>query len=308
MMKNRLLIFLLSLVVLAVFVFIALLASMVFSIRRATTPIRLTGSKNIAVLEIKGIIMSSARVTEKIAKLKEEEGVRAIVVRINSPGGAVGPSQEIHAELKKLGKKIPVFASLGTIATSGGYYIAAACEKIFSNPGTLTGSIGVMMNFVNLERVYDYLKLEHSVIKSGKFKDIGSASRKISSGEKKLLQGLIDDTFNQFKKAILSNRKLPGKTIKLISDGRILTGLQAKKLGLVDKIGTLQDTIEEITKAAKIQGKPEIIYPLRKKEKFIEYILDYSISNIIGNLKNHFRPGGLLFLPDKLVEVLYENN
>lgn len=306
-MGKKLSIFFISIFALMGLILISLFASMIFSIKQATSPIQISGSENIAILEIEGIILSSSKVIEKIAKIKDEPNIKAVIVRINSPGGAVGPSQEIYSELLKLKEKMPVFASLETVAASGGYYVAAACDKILTNPGTLTGSIGVIMNFVNFRKVYDFLKLDHSVIKSGNFKDIGSGLRDMKPEEKIILQSIIDDTFKQFTDAILANRKITPKNLKLISDGRILTGLQAKKMGLVDEIGTLNDTIEQITKAANMQSKPNIIYPLRKKEKILDFLLDSSVSNIVKNLKNNLSTGSLFFLPRTLIEVLYEN-
>jgi len=307
-MKNKLTIFLLSILLLFGLIFIALFASVVFSIKEATSPIELTGNNNIAVLEVKGFIMPSTKIIEKIAKIKEKSGVQGVIMRIESPGGAVGPAQEIYSEIMKLKEIMPVFASLGSIATSGGYYIAAACDRIYSNPGTLTGSIGVIMNFVDLQKVYDFLKVKRHVLKSGKYKDIGSVSRDMSPAEKNLLQNLIDSTFNQFTDAVQATRKLTPENLKLVSDGRIMTGLQAKKLGLIDEIGTLNDAIDGIAKEANLEEKPEIIFPLRKKEKLMDYLLYNSISDVAGKLKNYLHSTSLFFLPEKLFEVRYENN
>ena len=307
-MGKKLVIFFGSVLILFGLIIVALFASMVFSIKQAAAPMAITGSNNIAVLEIEGVIMTSFKVTEQIAKILDEPNVRAVVVRIDSPGGAVGPAQEIYSEILKLRKSVPVYASLGSIAASGGYYIASACEKIYSNPGTLTGSIGVIMNFVNLKNVYKFLKMDHSVIKSGKFKDIGSGLREMLPNEKTVLQAIIDDTFKQFLAAILATRKLSKAAIDKISDGRILTGLQAKDLGLIDEIGTLNDAIESISKKAKIDSKPKVIYPLRQKEKLIDYLLDKSVSNIVTAVKKQIHPTALFFLPENILEVLYENN
>lgn len=306
-MGKKFSVFVTSVFVLIALLFLALFASMVFSIKRATSPALLSGDDNIAVLEITGVIMTSSKITEKIAALKNEPSVKAVVVRIDSPGGAVGPSQEIYSELLKLREIMPVYASLGSVAASGGYYIAAACEKIFSNPGTLTGSIGVIMNFVNMKRLYEYIKIDHSVIKSGKFKDAGSGLRNMTEAEKKLLKSLVTDTFNQFKDAVKTSRKLKPKSLETISDGRILTGLQAKNLGLVDSLGTLNDAISEIGKKVGLKDFPNVVYPLRKKEKLVDYLFDRTISSVINQMKS-IKPFSLYYLPETLTEVLYENH
>jgi protease-4 len=251
--------------------------------------------------------MSSEKITEKISKIAEEPAVVGVVVRVNSPGGAVAPSQEIYQEILKLRESKPVYASLGTTAASGGYYIAAACEKIYTNPGTLTGSIGVIMNFINLEKVYEFLKMKRGVIKSGKFKDIGSEYRSMKPEEKKVLQNINKDIFDQFIGHVKATRKLSKKTIKTVSDARIMTGKQAKEFGLVDEIGTLNDAITAVATAANIEGKPNIVYPLRQKEKLIDYILQNSISKISGALSSILANSQVLLLPQNLLEVRYEN-
>jgi len=164
------------------------------------------GRGELAIIKIEGPIMSSEKTLEKIAELIKDSSVKAVVVRINSPGGAVGPSQEIYDAIRSLRNKKTVYCSLGDMAASGGYYIAAACSQIFSNPGTLTGSIGVIMTFINLKDLFHWAKVEPNTLKAGKFKDIGSQSRKMNDDERKLMQDLLDEVHFQFKKAIFEGR------------------------------------------------------------------------------------------------------
>lgn len=306
-MKDKLGIFIISIICLIAFFFIALIASLVFSIKDASSPIKLAGSGNIAILEVNGIIMDSGKITEKIADLKKESSVSGVIIRVNSPGGAVAPSQEIYQEIIKLKKVMPVYASLGTTAASGGYYIAAACSKIYSNPGSLTGSIGVIMNFFNLEKLYEFLKLKRKTIKSGRFKDIGIETRKMTAEERAILQAVSTDIYEQFISDIQATRKLPKKVLKIVSDARIMTGLQAKKYGLVDKLGTLNDAIEDLAKEANIDGEPNVVYPLREKERFFDYFFRNATSNILGLVSHQLKRVSFNLLPKNLPEVRYED-
>jgi len=228
---------------------------------------------SIAVLEIKGVIAESDETLEKIRDISEMDDVKAVIVRIDSPGGGVAPSQEIYEELKKLDAKKPVIASLATLAASGGYYIAVGARTIVSNPGTLTGSIGVIMQLADLQKLYEFIKISPVTIKSGKFKDIGSTSRPMTAEEKELLQKLSDNIHMQFKKDVSASRKIPMAELDKIADGRVLSGLQAKELKLVDEIGNFEDAVDLAAKIAKIKGKPTLYYPEAKKEGFIKLLV-----------------------------------
>ena len=165
----------------------------------------------------------------RLKVLEERDDVKAIVVRIDSPGGAVGPSQEIHGEIKRLREKKKVVASMGTIAASGGYYTAVAADKIVANPGTITGSIGVIVEFFNAEELLQKIGLKGYVVKSGKFKDVGSPLRKMEDEERKLLQAVIDDVNDQFIEAVAEGRNLKPEDVRAIADGRIFTGPRQRK-------------------------------------------------------------------------------
>lgn len=229
--------------------------------------------EKVAVIEVTGILIDSKNVIKNIQKAKKDKNIKALVIRINSPGGGVSPSQDIYQELIKLKKIKPLIASFSSIAASGGYYIACAADKIVASPGSLTGSIGVIMNFSNMETLFDKIGLKNYVVKSGKYKDIGSPHREMSKKEKNMLQTVIDSVHAQFVGAIVEGRALEREKVESIADGRIFSGEQALNIGLVDKLGNLQDSILLAASAAGIKGEPNVIY-LKKKKGIIEYIFN----------------------------------
>ena len=220
----------------------------------------------IAIIEIRGVIAQSSGIIEEIQQYAEEDEVKAIIFRIDSPGGGVGPSQEIHREILKMKNKSKkkVVASMGSVAASGGYYIACASDLIIANPGTITGSIGVLMEFTNIEELFKKIGIKGIVLKSGEHKDIGSPFREMTPDERRIIQTVIDNVHQQFIQAVAEGRKLDRTKVVEIADGRILTGEQAKQLGLVDQMGNLQDAIEVTAKMAGIEGKPTVIYPKKR--------------------------------------------
>lgn len=219
----------------------------------------------VAIVEVEGIISDSEFGASRRKVLEALEAVeplraRAVVVRINSPGGTVGTSQEIHQAIQSLRRRgLPVVAALGDVAASGGVYVAVAADKIVSNPGTLTGSIGVILKANNLRALYQKLGVESEVVKSGPYKDILSTFRPLTEQERALLQELIDDTYNQFVQAVAAGRNLPEEHVRSFADGRIFTGRQAKELGLVDEIGGLERAVELAAELAHLVGKPRKI-------------------------------------------------
>ncbi len=222
-----------------------------------------TGDK-VAVLPVTGLIADSENTIEQLKKFAKDDSVKAIVLRINSPGGGVGPSQEIYEEVRKLrGKKI-IVASMGALAASGGYYIACAAQKIYANPGTITGSIGVIMQFVNVKELIEKIGLKGMTVKSGEFKDIGSPVRDMKPEERALLQSVIDNVHGQFIAAVVEGRRMDRESVVRIADGRIFSGEQAKALGLVDVLGNLEDAVAEAGKLAKIEGEPRVVTPPKK--------------------------------------------
>ncbi len=222
------------------------------------------GIGEVAIIDIKGPIYTSKEIIEKIHKYKKSRMVKALVIRLETPGGGVAACQEIYEELNKAREKKKVVASLGGVAASGGYYIACACDKIIANPGTVTGSIGVAMHISNLEELFRKVGLKFEVIKSGAHKDIGSPSRPLTPAEKALLQKVINDVHNQFIEVIVEKRNLDKGKVRSLADGRIFTGKEAKELGLVDELGNLDDAIKIAGELAKIKGEPKVI---REKER-----------------------------------------
>jgi len=231
--------------------------------------------KSIGLIEVRGIINEEVRkeTVKNLSKFRRTKNIRAIVLRIESPGGGVSASQEIYNEIKRVrnaGK--PIYASMGSIAASGGYYIAVPCDKIFANPGTDTGSIGLIMEIPNVEKLLKKVGIYFMVIKSEEHKDIGSPFREMSKKEEELLKAVIDDIYQQFIDAIVQNRGLEKEEVLKIADGRILTGRQAVEVGLVDELGDLQDAITAAVEAAGIKGRPKITRPKKKKPTLMELL------------------------------------
>lgn len=226
-----------------------------------------TGDK-VAVVDIRGVIADPYDINETLREFGDREDVKAVVLRIESPGGAVGPSQEIHREIQRLKEKKTVVASMGAIAASGGYYAAVAANKVMANPGTITGSIGVIVEFINAKELLGKIGLKGYVVKSGKYKDVGSPLREMEKEEKDLIQSVINDVNGQFVKAVAEGRGLKVEEVEKIADGRIFTGAQAKELKLIDELGGLSDAIALSAKMAGIEGEPEVIYPERQKMNF----------------------------------------
>ncbi len=236
----------------------------------------------VAVLEIEGPITDSRRIIEQIKEYREGDSIKAVVMRIDSPGGGVGPSQEIYAELKKLAEVKPLIVTMGAVAASGGYYLAVAGEKIFANPGTITGSIGVIMSFPNYRELMDNIGVRMETVKSGQFKDTGSSSAIFSEADRSLLQGLIDDVHQQFVETISVERKLPVDRLQPYVDGRIMTGRQAKELGFIDEIGTFYDAVAYAGKLSGAGEDPDLIYPEPERTNLIDRYLQNVISKYLG--------------------------
>ena len=228
--------------------------------------------QKVAVVDITGIITRSDATIKLIHGYRDDSSIKAIVIRIDSPGGSVAPVQEIYSELQKIDK--PIVASMGGTAASGGYYVACAADTIMANPGTLTGSIGVIMQFTQLKGLYDKIGLEHQVIKSGEFKDTGSPFRGLTEKEQAVLQATVDDVYNQFVDTILEARNslLNRSEIVELADGRIFSGQQALDSKLLDQLGNLPDAIELAAELANIDGKPKVVRK-EKKTSLLEQLL-----------------------------------
>jgi protease-4 len=219
-------------------------------------------------------------IARRIKNLSERKDVKAIVLDINSPGGSVGAVQELHSQILRVRKdtKKPVVALFGDVAASGGYYLASACDAIVAHPGTLTGSIGVIFHYSNVEGLFGKIGLKSGVIKSGKMKDIGSMTRPMTEEERALLQGLINDAYSQFLKAVSEGRKIPEADLKDLADGRIFTGRQALDKKLVDEVGDSKTALDLASRLGGIKGKPEVVRGDMDSLSDILEILDSSFS------------------------------
>jgi protease-4 len=226
----------------------------------------------VGVLQIEGAIDDSRFALAELRRFRQTPWIKAVVVRIDSPGGAVAPTQEIFEEIQRTKKKKPFIASMGSIAASGGYYIASACDKIVANPGTMTGSIGVIMQLNNVEELMKKIGVKGVNVKSGANKDIGSPFQPLSQEGRDILQSLVDNVHSQFVAAVAKGRGMDEARVRKLADGRIYSGAQAKDLGLVDQFGTLDDAIDLAAKRAGLEGEPAVYYSHPEQERWWERI------------------------------------
>ena len=264
--------------------FLALILLALVGISSITSEWVQQGTKNrIGIVDITGLITDSQYIVNQVKKFRQDKRIRGIILRIDSPGGAVGPSQEIYDEVLKTresGKTI--YASMGALAASGGYYIASAAEKIFANPGTLTGSIGVIMVFSNAKGLMEKIGLQPEIVKAGEYKDIGSPARAMTQKERNLLQSVVTDVHQQFIEAVASGRDISVAEVTKIADGRILTGRQAYSLNLVDQMGGLQVSIDQLAHKVGIIGSPKIIKET-PRVGFLDWVLKSTVNQSLIN-------------------------
>jgi len=267
--------FFLLIVGLALFAFLSVYLLTSLLGRNVESPVSLSGDK-IGVLEIKGVILDSKEILANLKRYVDDRNVKGILLRIDSPGGAVAPSQEIYSEIRKIheaGKK-KVVASFGNVAASGAYYVASAADRIISNPGSLTGSIGVIMELTNIRGLLDKIGVDSYVIKSGEFKDVGSITRPMSERERQLIQGVIDDVYMQFVEDVAKGRKMDVEKVKQIANGSIFSGRQALGLGLVDQLGTFRDAVKLLAELSDIEGEPRLIYEKKEGPSWLDYVAE----------------------------------
>lgn len=257
-----------SIVVILGVIFVCSWATM--SIFRSLFPLHEQGpefftSGKIGVVEIKGLITSAEKPIRDLSEFRRNRQIKAIVLRIDSPGGAVGASQEIFEEVRRTNRVKPVVASLGSVAASGGYYAALGARKVVASKGTLTGSIGVIVKFPNLTEIFDKIGYHTEIVKSGKLKDIGAMNRPMTAEEKALLQGIIDNVHQQFVSAVVECRKLPRDQVLNLADGRIFSGEQALNSGLIDQFGNFTDAVMVASKMAGLKNElPPLVYSSEK--------------------------------------------
>jgi protease-4 len=286
--------FLLASVLLAgAFVFFLALAVTVASFMGQ--PSKLAIGDKIGIVEIYGVIADSKKIIEQIHDFRDNDSIKAIVLRVDSPGGGVGPSQEIYDEVLLADDEKPVVVSMGSVAASGGYYVAAAAREIIANPGTITGSIGVIMEFANFQELLDKIGLNSVVVKSGEYKDIGSPTREMSAAEQQILQELIDDVHSQFVTSVATGRELDEESVRIIADGRIFSGRKALEMGLVDRMGNLEVAIQRAAELAGLEDEPNVIYPPGEKPKFIDLFIEETLNRLQFALQKQ-RTVGLQYL------------
>jgi len=229
----------------------------------------------VVLVEIDGIIENSNEITNQIKRFEEDNTIKAMVLRIDSPGGGVAASQEIFEQLNKFRvKNKPIVVSMGSVAASGGYYIACAADSIIANPGTITGSIGVIFSFNIFDTLMSKVGIQLEVFKSGEMKDVGNYARQVSPEERAMLQKVIDDTYEQFIKVVSDSRGLDIDSVKMLADGSIFTGQQALQLGLIDRLGSLQDAISLAGEMSDLGNDPTVVKQRRQKYPWWEPVFE----------------------------------
>jgi len=266
---------------------IALLSYLLFYKAGAhPTKIKTFSSVNrIGVVSINGPIYDSLKISEQLEEFANDGSIIAVVLRVDSPGGSVAASQEIYDAVVELRKSKKVVASMGSIAASGGLLVACAADKIIANPGTITGSISAIMQFANFEELLKKIGLKSSVVKSGKYKDIGSPLRDMTPEERKIIQELVDDIYNQFVDVVVKDRKLSREKVLEIADGRVFSGRRAKEYGLIDDLGDMNYAAKLATQLAGKDGKYELVYPRKKRESVFDYLLESTANRLSDSLK-----------------------
>ncbi|MFP4159502.1 MAG: signal peptide peptidase SppA [Desulfobacterales bacterium] len=256
--------------------------------------------EKVGIVEVSGAVLNPEPVIDSLKRFRRAGGIKAIVVRIDSPGGAVGASQEIYREIRKTADKKPVIASMGTISASGGYYIASSADGIMSNPGTITGSIGVIMEYANFRELLEKVGVYPVVIKSGEYKDVGSPLREMDKDEKKLLQDFVDGVHSQFVDDVAEGREMDRKEVAKIADGRIFTGKTAHDLGLVDRLGNQEDAVDWAAEKGGIKGRPETVRLPEKETSFIKYLLETTAAQVrqwLAEAETEQISGGYMYDP-----------
>lgn len=266
---------------------LSIFALFFFTLNSFKKPV-LPNANRIGVIEVKGILDGSEDYLKYLRQFQKDDSIKAVIVRVDCPGGAVGASQELYSELKSLNKSKPVIASLGNLAASGGYYTAVGAREIVSNPGTITGSIGVIMKLPNVGAMLEKLGIKLDVIKSGALKDLGPMTRDLTPEEKAVIESVMHDIHRQFITAVAESRKLPLEQVESIADGRIFSGRQALELKLIDRIGNFNEAVRIASKEAGLTGEPELVYP--QKDRFLTFkqLLEEEGANTLSSIVNRF--------------------
>lgn len=248
------------------------------------------GEGQIGVVEVEGPIMESRDTVEELHDFAEDDAIEGIVVRIESPGGSVGPSQEIMQAIDRAGDKKPVIASMGSTAASGGYYVALGADRIVANPGTITGSIGVISQMFNVEGILERLDVDVHVLKTGEYKDAGSPFDELEEDEREFLLSLLDDIYRQFVEDIAEARELELDEVEDLADGRVYTGRQAKEHELIDDVGSFRDAVEWVKDEADIDGDEELIYPPDDDLGFLSNMIESATDTAVKEVRSSSTP------------------
>ena len=246
----------------------------------------------IGVIDVEGVILDPRTVVKQLREFRRDDSIRAIILHVNTPGGGAAASQEIYSEVRRIRdeKKKKIVASVETLGASGGYYISAATEKIYADPASIVGSIGVISQWVNYEDLLKWAKLKDVTFKAGALKDTGNPARPMTPEEKAYFQSLINDMHGQFISAVAEGRKLKMDDVKKLADGRVWTGQQALPLKLVDQIGDFRVAVEETAKAVGIKGEPTLVHPEKERRTALDLIFG-DVSEYIPDraklLENH---------------------
>ena len=241
----------------------------------------------IGVVELTGTITDSKDLVGQLHELRKDDSIKAIVLRIDSPGGAVAPSQEIYRAVMRAKKDKKVVCSMGTVAASGGFYVASACDKIYASPGTITGSIGVISEFPHVSQLMALAKIDVDTIKSGAMKDSGSPLREMTDSERKFFQGFVNGVYEQFLDDVSAARKIPKETLRPLADGRILTGQQALEHHLIDELGNLEDAIEGAGKLAGAKGEPVPVFQKKPRGSLVGEMLRGAVEGAMEAARPH---------------------
>jgi len=252
--------------------------------------------RKVGLVQISDVILSSDAVIKQLRSFREDASIAGVLLRIDSPGGASAPSQEIFSEVMRYRAiRKPVVVSVGNMAASGGYYIASASTRIFANQSSITGSIGAIVEFPQYYKLLDKIGVSLNVIKAGTFKDMGSPQRQMSKEDRALMQGIVDDIHEQFIRDVCTARSMPIASIRPIADGRIMTGAQALKVGLVDTLGTYEDALSYLKSSLGIPAKTPVVEK-KRRESFLRNIIFGELAERFPFLKNSYAPAGSYFL------------
>jgi protease-4 len=260
---------------------------------------RLAAGPRIGIVEVKGTIgaerggADAEDVMKHIRRFAQDDDMKAVVVRIDSPGGSVAPSQEIYDEIGKLVEKKTVVCSMGDIAASGGFYIAMACPTIMAEPGTLTGSIGVISQFPNVRGLVERFDVKVETVKSGELKDAGNPFREMTEEDRRYWQSLIDRVYAQFLTAVSESRRLAEDEVRKVADGRVITGEEAKELGLIDELGNFHDAVDLAKEQANLQGEPNLVYPPDDRARFLEELMGGAAQSVASALRAELQREGI---------------